>query len=213
MNKVKLILIIELCALFIALPYAARLGLLSRNPLPIIWLGAILCLFYLKKHTAFDSPTLKITISLRRELPTVLKRFALLGILSLFSVFIFQNEKLFYFPLNKPLLWALVILLYPLLSAYPQELIFRKFFCHRYKQLFNTEEFEAIANGFFFATAHLIFGNWVTLSLSFVGGYIFCRTYQKSNSLLLCTVEHSLYGLLIFTIGLGHYFYHGAMHP
>lgn len=33
-------------------------------------------------------------------------------------------------------MWALVIVLYPILSVYPQELIFRAFLFHRYAPLF-----------------------------------------------------------------------------
>ena len=45
-------------------------------------------------------------------------------------------RKLFNFPRATPFFWALVMLLYPLLSVYPQEIIFRSFLFHRYAIIF-----------------------------------------------------------------------------
>ena len=36
------------------------------------------------------------------------------------------------------------------------------------------------------------------------------RRYQRTGSLLVVSIEHALYGITIFAIGLGRYFYHGA---
>jgi len=43
-----------------------------------------------------------------------------------------------------------------------------------------------------------------------IGGLIFGWRYMKSRSLAAVSFEHALYGQLVFTIGLGRYFYHGA---
>jgi hypothetical protein len=42
------------------------------------------------------------------------------------------------------------------------------------------------------------------------GGLLFARDYARHRSLSLTCLEHSLYGCLIFTIGLGRFFYTGA---
>jgi hypothetical protein len=39
---------------------------------------------------------------------------------------------------------------------------------------------------------------------------VFALRYLQTNLLFTASVEHSIYGILIFTIGLGRYFYHGA---
>jgi len=44
------------------------------------------------------------------------------------------------------------------------------------------------------------------------GGWLFGGTYRRSRSLGLVCLEHALYGDLIFTVGLGQYFFHGALH-
>ena len=41
---------------------------------------------------------------------------------------------------------------------------------------------------------------------------IFASTYSKTKSLALVTIEHGLYGISLFLIGLGWYFYGGAVH-
>jgi hypothetical protein len=44
-----------------------------------------------------------------------------------------------------------------------------------------------------------------------IGGVFFARTYTARPSLALVVAEHALYGCFLFTLGLGHYFYHGAI--
>jgi len=39
---------------------------------------------------------------------------------------------------------------------------------------------------------------------------LFAWRYQQSGSLFTSSLEHALYGCLMFTIGLGEYFYKGA---
>jgi hypothetical protein len=47
--------------------------------------------------------------------------------------------------------------------------------------------------------------------LSAAAGWIFARRYQQTRSLLATSIEHALYGVLAFTVGLGDLFYHGAV--
>jgi membrane protease YdiL (CAAX protease family) len=100
------------------------------------------------------------------------------------------------------------MLLYPLLSVWPQEVIFRRFFFARYQEIFGAAGLvpaSALAFGF----AHIIFLNWVAVAMTLAGGAIFATDYARYRRLGLACLEHSLYGCLIFTIGLGQYFYTG----
>jgi membrane protease YdiL (CAAX protease family) len=54
-----------------------------------------------------------------------------------------------------------------------------------------------------FAFLHIIYSNWTAVLLSLAGGFFFTKTCTKTGSLLTTTVEHTLYGWLIFTIGQG----------
>ncbi len=69
-----------------------------------------------------------------------------------------------------------------------------------------------IASAVMFAYAHLLYINPVAPTLSLLGGLIFASTYLKTKSLALVTIEHGLYGNVLFLIGLGYYFYGGNVH-
>ena len=115
------------------------------------------------------------------------------------------------FPKARPYLWLAVMILYPVLAAYPQEIIFRGFFFQRYGTLFPNQAVLIIVNGICFGCAHLLFGNWFAPVLSTLGGILFAYRYTKSNSLLIVSIEHGLWGDFLFTVGLGWYFYSGSI--
>lgn len=112
---------------------------------------------------------------------------------------------------QQPVLWQLIMMLYPLLSVYPQEVIYRGFLFHRYRALFPKPWMMVCASAVTFGFVHIIFWNWLAVGLSLLGGFIFARTYQRTGSLLMTSIEHSLYGCLIFTVGLGKYFIPGIL--
>ena len=124
---------------------------------------------------------------------------------------VFRPNLLFAFPRNNTFIWLMVMLLYPLLSVYPQEVIYRVFFFHRYRRLFRNDATRFVISGLCFGLAHLFFANWIAPALTTLGGLIFARTYARTGSTLLVSLEHSLWGNFIFTIGLGWYFYAGAI--
>ena len=51
-------------------------------------------------------------------------------------------------------LWLAILLLYPVLSALPQELVFRPLFFRRYGALFPGQRAAVVANGLVFGLAH-----------------------------------------------------------
>jgi membrane protease YdiL (CAAX protease family) len=117
---------------------------------------------------------------------------------------------LFTFVKAAPAFWALVMFLYPLLSVYPQELIFRAYFFERYQPLFGAGWVMVAASALAFGFMHIALGNWLSVVLSAIGGFLFAMTYHQSGSLVLACIEHAIFGNFIFTIGLGQFFYHGA---
>ncbi|MGF1449188.1 MAG: CPBP family intramembrane glutamic endopeptidase [Opitutales bacterium] len=112
------------------------------------------------------------------------------------------------FVLARPDIWALVMCLYPIFSALPQEIIGRTFFFHRYGEIFRSEGAMITASTLSFAFMHIIFQNWIALVFCLIGGYLFSHTYAKTRSLTAVWLEHSLYGCLIFTSGLGFFFFY-----
>jgi len=119
--------------------------------------------------------------------------------------------NLFRLPLHEPRLWIGIMAIYPLASVITQELIFRPLFFRRYAALFGSEAGAIAANAAVYALVHAFYQNWVAVTLSFGAGLIFAWTYVRSGSFPLVVLMHAVAGQLVFTIGLGVYFYHGAI--
>lgn len=141
-----------------------------------------------------------------QQLKQVLLRFAGSALVLMGIVLAFFPQKLFLFPRTMPLYWLVLLIAYPLLSVYPQELLYRAFFVRRYRHLFPRKEWLLLASALVFAWMHLIFRNPLAVVLTLVGGLFFTHTYIRTRSLRLVCLEHALYGNLIFTIGLGEFF-------
>ena len=90
-------------------------------------------------------------------------------------------------------------------------MIYRAFFCHRYAPILGRGWAMILVSAALFSFGHVMFGNWIVLALTFAGGILFTRTYLRSASLLLSVIEHALYGLLCFSIGIGIYLLYGAL--
>lgn len=112
---------------------------------------------------------------------------------------------------QRPEIIPVLMVSYPLISALPQEFVFCGFFFARYKPLFGNVRLMIFMSALTFAYAHCLYINPVAPPLSFLGGLIFASTYAKTKSLALVTIEHGLYGNSLFLIGLGWYFYSGAV--
>jgi hypothetical protein len=148
----------------------------------------------------------------RENLGLVIPRWILACIGMTIFLYVIDPDRLFALFDRMPI-WIvpLLILGYTGLSALPQEFIFCAFFFRRYGAFFTTTARMIWASSLVFAYAHVLFINWVAPLLSIIAGLIFASTYQKTKSLALVTLEHGLYGAWLFIVGLGWYFYHGAV--
>jgi uncharacterized protein len=115
------------------------------------------------------------------------------------------------FPTSNPPFWSLVMVLYPVLSVYPQGISYRVFFFDRYGALFGAGWGIVFASATAFACVHIVFRNRLALGLTLLAGLLFAIRYLQTGSLLVTSFEHTLYGCAIFTIGLGRWFYHRAL--
>jgi len=139
----------------------------------------------------------------------ILRRFVPIALLLLLFTWFVVPDRLFSLPLERPTVWVMVMLLYPLLSGIPQEVVFRSYFFRRYAPLFSTPRAMMIASACAFGWVHIVLLNWVAVVFSAIAGLFFADTYARTKSLAAVCFEHALYGCFIFTIGLGVYFYHG----
>ena len=111
---------------------------------------------------------------------------------------------------STPLLLAAIVVLYPPLSALPQEIVFRPLFFRRYGRLLPRGETAQIAlNAAVFSLAHLVYWSWVVALLTFAGGLAFAQAYRVRRSFPEAVALHAVAGCILFALGLGSWFWAG----
>lgn len=174
--------------------------------LPLIASLGVLCAWYLFKDNAFNNRKFGWKKKATKRLFIVFGTFAaVVGISTLFTYY-YSPQYLFYILSTDIQTWLILLIVYPLLSALPQEIIFRAFVFHRYKIILPNKQHRMLLSSVCFGFAHIFYANWIAVGLSMMAGYVFCLTYAKTKSTLLVSIEHSLWGLWMFTIGLGFFF-------
>ncbi len=207
----KQVIVTELAVFLIGLPFVMWLFLPPIVILPVVWGMAVLC-----HHLAnFARPDTvghwwRRDLVTRAEILVIWRRFAICATLLFLLTYAFKPELLFNLVRGNPGFWLLIMFAYPLLSVVPQEIIFRRYLFARFEGLFSPGVL-LLVSGLGFGFAHIVFHNWVAPSLCAIGGLMFARTYRTTRSLALVSLEHALYGDFVFTLGLGRYFYHGAV--
>ncbi|MDX2265827.1 MAG: CPBP family intramembrane glutamic endopeptidase [Hyphomicrobiales bacterium] len=207
-------LIVEMAALYLAAPIALyvlvfehRIPLFQVFP-PVLLLIAVLL-------------TLDPSHSWRRTLFTFFGFKTLASILLLFAVMggglawyasEYYPDRFLSFPRRAPDLYVDIMIKYCLYSVPVQELIYRVLFFHRYAPLFGGRVWPAVlVSAVLFSLAHAFFPNWEgAMLISLVGGLIFAARYATTRSFWAVVIEHSLYGMLIFAIGFGRFFFTGV---
>lgn len=159
----------------------------------------------------FDRSRLWNRAGARLALRGILIRWAVAMAALTAAVLILIPDRFLAFPRERPTVWALVMVLYPVLSVYPQEVVWRIFFHHRYGGILPGQRSMIAASALAFGVMHIIFQNWPAVVLSTIGGVFFAHTYERTRSAAAVWFEHALYGCAVFTIGLGVYFYGGAV--
>jgi hypothetical protein len=203
----------EFAVLFVGIPILFYLHrhFFGTFLIPFILGIAALCLVLLLADKHFDRRRLFDTEHFFPRLRKTLLTFIPWAAALTLAWTLYQPQKLFAFPRANPPLWAAVMVLYPLLSAYPQEVIFRTFLFHRYRFLFPGRNTRIVGSALAFGLAHLFFANWLAPTLSALGGFLIAVTYAGTASTLQASIVHGLWGNLVFTIGLGRFFYGGAI--
>lgn len=209
----KTYLAIELVLLFFGLPTVFWYNFAGVSPLFIIGAAFLCMLAYLYFFKGFPNGNFFRLRGTKKELLRVLIIFACLAPPLVAYLLLFHPDLFLSFAKTKPKLYILVMFLYPLVSVYPQEVIYRAFIFTRYKPLFGSGVAMVLCSAGAFGYAHIIFQNYLAVILTGVGGVLFSITYLRSKSLFVTSLEHALYGCFIFTLGLGQFFYHGAVQP
>lgn len=196
----------EAFTLFVLLPLLMYFDLIPLPKILVLLLVAGYCGYQLWHDPIFSRGLLQ-RKSKSDAGRIILMRALIIAPVLLGIVWFFYPEQLFAFPAEQPFLWAAVIILYPVLSALPQEFIYRTFFFQRYDHSFSLPNATVIASAAAFSFAHIVYDNWWAVGLSFIAGLLFGMTYVKTKSLFWVTVEHAIYGCIVFTVGMGEFFY------
>lgn len=201
--------------LFLLLPGLLALNGFHRPTLYTgLWITSLYCLWIMTRQTGFSWPRLwhgdGWSTEQKRQ---AIIRFLIATGLALAVLALFAPDRLFDFPRRNPTMWAMVIVFYPLISVVPQEFIYRCFFHQRYSNLLPQGWPMILSNGLCFGAMHIVLQNSVAPLLSLIGGIIFASSYQQHRSLKWASIEHAAYGCMIFTVGLGWYFFRGFTPP
>jgi hypothetical protein len=210
--RAKAFLAIEFTTIFVAIPLALALHRASIPPFAILWPFFVYCLTVLLRDRTFNRQELWRPRALRSQLASILALFLIAAAPLTGLLYHFHPELLLTFVFTHPRVWAILMLLYPILSVYPQGVIYRVFLMHRCRPLLGAagpkrEWALILISALAFSFMHIVFRNWVAVALTLPGGIIFARRQLRTRSLFVSSFEHALYGCFIFTVGLGDFFY------
>lgn len=194
--------LLEIFFLFVVSPIVLFLSI----PLIFKLIYVLSGVLYILLISIFIEKFSKIKIDKKRKMNALKNigiRFLVIAILTTLVLYIQNKEQLFNVMLNKPFLWLRFSGVYILLSVIPQELIYRTFFVKRYQELINNEWLFILINSILFSFAHIWFQSWLVLAFTFVGSLLFIKTYLKTKSTWLVILEHSIYGVWLYTVGYG----------
>lgn len=208
-------LLIEIGLLFVAAPILMRHAVFEHK-VPLFYaLPPVMAL--MTAFLFFDR-----SFHLRREFMRGFSRRTLASILILFAagatlvaaaVATFYPDRLFSLAAERPGLWLKIMTLYPFTSVLAQEFVYRVFFFHRYGVLFANRPVLIVTSGLLFGLGHILFRNWIAVAGTIVVGMLFAWRYERTRSFWAVWFEHVLWGWLVFTIGLGGFFFTGLANP
>lgn len=204
-------LIVEFCVFFVGVPVAYRFSPIRIPVLPILWAVTLFAWILLLRDPQFDRMRLWNAGTIEAQIGSILAVFAVSAALIWLGVHRFAPQLEWGFVRQQPAFWSIVMILYPALSVYPQNVVYRAFIFQRYAALFPGKSTMIVASAAAFALMHIVFRNWIAVALTFAGGLLFAWRYDVTGSLAASSLEQSLYGCWLFTVGLGQYFYHGTM--
>jgi membrane protease YdiL (CAAX protease family) len=209
----RLWLALEMTAVFVLLPLAMMYAIYTwRVPL---WAALFPVLVGILAFLLLDS-----SFHLRKELSRGIALRDLGSILALcaagaglMALWVWHTapEQLLAMPRNRPAAWRKVITNYPIFSVLVQEFVYRTLFFHRYGPLFGDRRWLAVVlSGVLFGFGHIIFKNWVAVAGTLLTGLLFAWRYERTRSFWAVWLEHTLWGWIVFTIGLGGFFFTGV---
>jgi membrane protease YdiL (CAAX protease family) len=205
-NNNKARLIVEFIFLYLILPLLVMLDFLPIPLLLILLAMGITVHLFLYYDPSFNRNNFINWKSGKSEIGKIILLFIPLAALMVVLIWQIDETKLFYLPSTNPLFLLMISIFYPVFSVVPQGLAYRALFFHRYGILFPGNTLRIVISAILFSFGHILYKNALVLLLAFFAGLIFTYRYYKTESLLISVLEHSLYGVWLFTCGLGYFF-------
>lgn len=197
-------MVFEFLLFFVFIPFIANRfldGWFKIIPLLFIAVFFMLLLF---RDSSFDN---KVFVRLDRAyLKRSVARIVTITILMVWFTWWIFPDLFFRYPVENLKSYLLTFFLYPIASVLPQEIIYRLYFFHRYRKLVPEKYLLMLSNAIIFGLTHFIYGNWIAPIATFLVSWIFIFNYLQTRSLWNVSLEHYFYGLVMFTIGFGHFF-------
>ncbi|MEE9545955.1 MAG: CPBP family glutamic-type intramembrane protease [Hyphomicrobium sp.] len=206
-------LTVELALLYVGAPLA-MISVVHEHRLPV-FVALVPVLAVVMAFLLLDR-----TFSLKRELTHGFGWATMVSILAVFVVgggavalyiWHYHPSWLFEFPRNRPETYMRIMLLYPAMSVVVQEFVDRTVYFHRYGPLFGKAWWLAILlNGALFGFGHIVIGTQLAVLGTMATGTLFAVRYALTRSFWAVFFEHTLWGALVFTVGLGRFFFTGV---
>jgi hypothetical protein len=134
---------------------------------------------------------------------------AAVPVLMLVTAAIHGREGLWAWPTRDTEGVLALLAFYASVSVTSQEFLYSSFFFWRYRPLFSPG-FLVGLNSVVFATAHMVYGSWVSVGLALACRAILAKVYRRYGSFWGVSTLHLLLGVAAFLVGLGRYFYRAA---
>jgi uncharacterized protein len=212
-SRWKLWLWLELAAIFIGAPVLVR-EVVHGAKVPLFL--ALLPVFFIAAGLLLADRSFRFKSELKRGFSA----FHVVSILVLFAagtagvaawILKYHPDWYLEFPNSRPDVYARILLLYPFASVAVQELVYRTFFFHRYGALFKGARWLGVAaNGLLFGFGHIVIGSPFAMLATAATGTLFAARYAATRSYWAVMLEHTLWGSMAFTLGLGRFFFTGV---
>lgn len=202
--KTKPYLILEFILFYVFFPFIANRFLDGWFKIIPLFVIALFFLVLLVKDPDFDRKNL--TRFEKGYLGRSISRMIVITLLLIWFTWWIFPELFFEYPVENFNSYILTFFLYPVASVFPQEIIYRVYYLHRYQPLIPEKYLLFFSNAIIFGLTHFIYSNWVAPIATFLAGWIFMHNYYRTRSLLNVSIEHYYYGLIMFTVGFGYFF-------
>ncbi len=214
MEKIKTILLNlpfwlkmgEMTILYLVLPILLVFDIISFPLMVVLVIMGTSVILFLQYDNTFDKRQYLNWNSGKKYLVPMLLFFALAGCVMVLTIWLVDSSQLFILLKENPQMLLMIAIFYPIFSVIPQGLAYRVLFFHRYANLFTSKWTQILVSAVFFSFGHVIYKSALVMFLTFIAGLIFAYRYQQAKSFLLSVIEHALYGVWLFTSGLGIYF-------